>query len=84
MAKKKYFVAAAVVLTILTVAVLARAVYRREMVRFRNEAGYRVFANILEESRKAPDFALKDLQGRVVKLSDFRGKALFVSFRTTW
>ncbi len=35
--------------------------------------------------QKAPDFALKSLDGRIVHLSDFHGKAVLVSFwATSW
>ncbi len=32
----------------------------------------------------APDFTLRDLKGNNVKLSSFRGKAVFINFWTTW
>ena len=32
----------------------------------------------------APDFALRALDGRTVKLSDFRGKAVLLNFWATW
>jgi peroxiredoxin len=32
----------------------------------------------------APDFALPDLQGRTLRLSDLRGKAVVVDFWATW
>ncbi len=32
----------------------------------------------------APDFAVTDLSGNSVKLSDFRGKTVLVNFWTTW
>ena len=32
----------------------------------------------------APDFALQDLQGETVRLSDLRGKTVIVNFWTTW
>ncbi len=35
-------------------------------------------------SRTAPDFALKDLEGKVVRLSDFAGKVRLVDFWATW
>ncbi len=34
----------------------------------------------LEEGRKAPDFALPDEEGNVVRLSDFRGRRVVVWF----
>ncbi len=32
----------------------------------------------------APDFSLVDLDGKIVKLSDLRGKAVLINFWTTW
>src|SRR5262245_50639395 len=34
--------------------------------------------------KTAPDFQLQTLAGRVVRLSDFRGKALVLNFWATW
>jgi peroxiredoxin len=34
--------------------------------------------------RTAPDFALKDLDGNAVRLSDFHGKTVFLNFFATW
>jgi peroxiredoxin len=36
------------------------------------------------QTRIAPDFALKSLDGRTVKLSDFRGKFVLLNFWATW
>ena len=35
-------------------------------------------------AKRAPDFTLKDTEGRIVKLVDFAGKTLIVSFVITW
>src|SRR5215831_12732882 len=32
----------------------------------------------------APDFQLQDLNGKIVRLQDFRGKAVALNFWTTW
>jgi len=37
-----------------------------------------------KDRRQAPDFALKDPEGRLVRLSDFRGKVLLLDFWATW
>jgi thiol-disulfide isomerase/thioredoxin len=34
--------------------------------------------------RPAPDFALKDLQGGILRLEDFRGKVVILNFFATW
>jgi cytochrome c biogenesis protein CcmG/thiol:disulfide interchange protein DsbE len=40
---------------------------------------------IAEKNRKfAPEFVLKDADGKVVKLSDYRGKAVLLNFWATW
>jgi peroxiredoxin len=36
------------------------------------------------DAKPAPQFELKTLDGRVVKLSDFRGKAVILNFWATW
>lgn len=37
-----------------------------------------------EVGHPAPDFALKDLDGNTVRLSDLRGKVVFINFWATW
>lgn len=36
------------------------------------------------ERKEAPDFSLKDGDGRTVKLSDYRGKVVLLNFWATW
>jgi peroxiredoxin len=38
----------------------------------------------IRKGQLAPDFALEDLQGNTVRLSDFRGKITLVNFWATW
>jgi len=42
-----------------------------------------VFAGVLF-AQKAPDFSLLDVNGNTVKLSDFKGKTVFIDFWATW
>jgi peroxiredoxin len=39
---------------------------------------------IISIGQQAPDFALKDEQNRVVKLSDYRGRLVFLHFWASW
>lgn len=38
----------------------------------------------LKQSSPAPDFALESLDGKTMRLSDFRGKAVLLNFWATW
>lgn len=53
--------------------------------------GYTLYANFTKEKweklaigDKAPDFVLTDLEGNQRKLSDYKGKGLFLNFWGTW
>jgi len=37
-----------------------------------------------EQFSAAPDFALEDLNGDVIRLSDYKGKVVFINFWATW
>jgi peroxiredoxin len=37
-----------------------------------------------DQAKSAPEFALKDLARRTVKLSDYRGKVVLINFWATW
>ena len=41
-------------------------------------------ASVLAQEAKAPQFELKDLDGRSVRLSDFRGKVVLINFWAPW
>ena len=36
------------------------------------------------EGRPAPDIPFKDIDGKEMRLSDFKGKVLYVDFWATW
>jgi|SRR5579864_7953044 len=38
----------------------------------------------IDQSKPAPDFSLESLDGKSMKLSDFRGKAVLLNFWATW
>ena len=40
--------------------------------------------SVLQQEVKAPQFALKDLNGRTVRLSDYKGKVVLINFWATW
>ncbi|HEX6650541.1 MAG TPA: TlpA disulfide reductase family protein [Pyrinomonadaceae bacterium] len=41
-------------------------------------------ANGAPAQQKAPNLSLKDINGKTIRLSDFRGKVLLVNFWATW
>ncbi|NQV84209.1 MAG: TlpA family protein disulfide reductase [Rhodospirillales bacterium] len=44
----------------------------------------RLLLSPLFKPKPAPDFALENLDGDIVKISDFRGKVVIVNFWATW
>ena len=48
------------------------------------EAGYLQFAQIENGEITAPNFALLDINGKAVKLSDFRGNLVLIDFWASW
>jgi thiol-disulfide isomerase/thioredoxin len=41
-------------------------------------------AGLLPKNRTAPDFLLRDLEGKTHRLAEFRGKAIILNFMATW
>ena len=41
-------------------------------------------ASVLRQEAVAPQFVLKDLNGRTVRLSDYKGKVVLINFWATW
>ena len=41
-------------------------------------------ASILGQETRVPQFALRDVNGRTVRLSDYRGKVVMINFWATW
>jgi len=41
-------------------------------------------ASVLGQETMAPQFALKDVNGRTVRLSDYHGKVVLINFWATW
>jgi peroxiredoxin len=42
------------------------------------------FHLVVNTPKNAPDFALRDSDGKVIRLSDYRGKVVLVDFWATW
>src|SRR5437762_10460919 len=47
-------------------------------------SGYVARLKPLQNRGEAPDFALKDVDGKTVHLSDYRGKVVLLDFFATW
>jgi peroxiredoxin len=41
-------------------------------------------AKVVRQEATAPEFRLKDINGRAVRLSDYRGKVILINFWATW
>ncbi|HEX2268985.1 MAG TPA: TlpA disulfide reductase family protein [Pyrinomonadaceae bacterium] len=41
-------------------------------------------AGVLGQEKRAPQFALRDINGRTVRLSDYQGKVVLINFWATW
>lgn len=41
-------------------------------------------ASLMSDAKKAADFSLKTLEGKEVKLSDYKGKIVIIDFWATW
>src|SRR5690606_24244618 len=48
------------------------------------ELPYNVYDIDIEKDKIAPDFELVNLSGEKVRLSDYRGKKVFLNFWATW
>lgn len=70
------------VLVIVIVVVIAMVVSAAHMHRARLASGASVSGNAV--GAVAPDFTLSTLNGKKVKLSDYRGKAVVLNFWATW
>ena len=72
----------ALVFIALTVAILAMLASGKYLDRARKHTPPKLVGNI--QGALAPEFTLTSLDGRRVKLSEFRGKAVLLNFWATW
>jgi peroxiredoxin len=54
------------------------------LARYRMSGGGAASVGAITPGSVAPDFALRDLQGNTVRLSELRGKAVVLNFWATW
>ncbi len=47
-------------------------------------AGLGIFLSVPARAETAPDWSLTDLDGKAIKLSDFKGKVVILNFWATW
>jgi len=72
----------ALVFIALVVVVLAMLASGKYLDRARKHGPLKLVGNV--QGVRAPDFTLSSLDGRKVKLSDFRGKVVLLNFWATW
>ena len=72
----------ALVFATLLIAILAMLAAGKWIDRRRHHGAVGLVGNV--QGAKAPDFELPSLDGRKVKLSDYRGKAVLLNFWATW
>ncbi len=72
----------ALVFIVLVAAIMAMLAAGKYMDRTRKHGPLKMVGNV--KGVQAPDFELATLDGRRVKLSDYRGKAVLLNFWATW
>ncbi|MFQ5796161.1 MAG: TlpA family protein disulfide reductase [Candidatus Bipolaricaulia bacterium] len=73
------------ILTVIAILIAIAIVYLNNPSRFQGEAALGIIAvGSTRVGESAPDFALKDPDGKVVKLSDYRGQKVLVNFWAAW
>jgi peroxiredoxin len=72
----------ALVFVVLLVAILAMLASGKYLDRARKHGPLKLVGDV--QGVPAPDFTLPSLDGRKVKLSDYRGKAVLLNFWATW
>jgi thiol-disulfide isomerase/thioredoxin len=72
----------AIVIVVVVLVVTGMILASKFLVRNQASAGSLVSSNV--KGAAAPDFQLTSIDGRQVKLSDFKGKAVVLNFWATW
>ncbi len=72
------------VILVVVAAVAVMLIGGQYMVRKSQQGGLTPAAGGPKPGAPAPDFALQSLDGKTVRLSDFRGKAVLLNFWATW
>lgn len=74
----------AVVIIVVVVAIAAMLIGGQYLARKGERGGSVASAQAPKPGTMAPDFTLQSLDGKTVRLSDFRGKAVLLNFWATW
>jgi peroxiredoxin len=70
-----------IIILVVAVVVTVMVVFGLQMARRSRQSGPSAVAGT---GKQAPDFTLKSLDGKSVRLSDYRGKAVLLNFWATW
>src|SRR5512146_916945 len=74
----------AIVILVVVLAVAAMLIGGQYLARKGERSGAPITAGGPKPGTLAPDFTLQSLDGKTVRLSDFRGKAVLLNFWATW
>lgn len=81
---KKPYIVLFLLISFLQVSFVAAAAKQEESVKDENASLVRSIGMLYLGSQEIPDFEVTNLDGRTMKLSDLKGKIVFLNFWATW